>query len=94
MNHRTRRSVASLVLSSLLLASAFAAADPPPNGGPPGRRGPPQAAFDACANQTEGAVCTVQLPDRTLQGTCATFPERGLACRPAGMPPGGGPPPR
>ncbi|MEZ4390689.1 MAG: hypothetical protein R3A48_06295 [Polyangiales bacterium] len=76
-----------------LLATAVAAADPPGPGGPPGgRRGPPQFAFDACANLSEGAACTVQTPRGTLQGSCVTVPQRGLACRPAGMGPGGPPP--
>lgn len=82
------------VLGAALLAAGPVLADPPPGGGPGGRRGPPQAAFDACVGQTQGAACSVQMPDRTVQGTCETFPERGLACRPAGMPPGGGPRPR
>ncbi len=95
MNHDTRRSFSIIALGAALLVPAVAAADPPPNGGPPGGRGhgPPQAAFDACANRTAGAACSVQLPDRTLEGTCATFGDGRLACRPDGMPPHGGPPP-
>ncbi|MDB4929677.1 MAG: hypothetical protein JWM10_2161 [Myxococcaceae bacterium] len=87
-----RLSASLLGFGVLALATSIASADPP-NGPPPGgmRRGPPQAAFDACANLSQGAACTVQVPDRTLQGTCETFPDRGLACRPAGM---GGPPPQ
>ncbi len=92
MNHDTRRSLLVGALGAALLVPALAAADPP-NGGPPGGRGhgPPQAAFEACVNRTEGATCSVRLPDRTLDGTCATFADRGLACRPSGMPPRGGP---
>jgi hypothetical protein len=94
------RPIASVIgFGVLALATSLASADPPPHGGPPGggRRGPPQAAFDACANRSQGAACTVQVPDGTLQGTCETFADRGLACRPAGMggpPPNGGPPPQ
>lgn len=76
-----------------LLATAVAAADPPGQGeSPGGRRGPPQFAFDACANLSEGAACTVQTPRGALQGSCVTFPLRGLVCRPAGM--HHGPPPQ
>lgn len=94
MTHHCRRSVSILALLSALLGSSVAAADPPP-GGPPGGRGhgPPQVAFDACVNRAAGAACTVQLPGRALEGTCTTFGDRGLACRPNGVPPFGGPPP-
>lgn len=90
MNHHTRRSLTVIALGAALLVPALASADPPPNGGR--GHGPPQAAFEACVNHSEGATCSVQLPDRTVEGTCAAFADRGLACRPNGMPPHGGPP--
>ncbi|MBK6535049.1 MAG: hypothetical protein IPN17_37080 [Deltaproteobacteria bacterium] len=92
MKHLTPRRSAMFGLGAVALASSLAAADPPPNGGP--RHGPPQVAFDACANRTAGAACRVLTPFGELHGTCTTVPERGLACRPDGRAPGGGPPPR
>lgn len=81
---------AMFALGAASLASSLAAADPPPDPGL--RRGPPQAAFDACAHLTAGAACRVMTPFGELHGTCAAVRERGLACRPDGRPPGGGPP--
>jgi hypothetical protein len=69
-----------LGLSALALA-ASAHADQPT------RPSPPQEAFDACASAKEGDTCTVKHGDHEMQGTCATFPERGLVCRPSGPPP-------
>jgi len=92
MKHLSPRWSAMIGLGAVALASSLAAADPPPNGGP--RRGPPQVAFDACANLAAGAACRVMTPFGELHGTCATVAERGLACRPDGRPPGGGPPPQ
>jgi hypothetical protein len=53
--------------------------DPPPT--------PPSEAFEACASSRDGDACTVKLPDREIQGTCAPFHDAGLACRPNGPPP-------
>ena len=54
---------------------------------PPSFQAPPKEAFDACATSKEGDSCTVKFRDMVITGTCASFPERGLFCRPAGPPP-------
>jgi len=92
MKHLSPLRAAMFALGAAALASPVAAADPPPT--PGSRRGPPQVAFDACANRAAGAACRVVTPFGELHGTCATVRERGLACRPDGQAPGGAPPPR
>jgi len=69
-----------------------AAADdpPPPPPGHKGHRAPPEEAFTACANLAEEAACTVQLHDRSIEGTCKKAPDERLFCHPTHMPP---PPP-
>ncbi|WP_085441966.1 hypothetical protein [Magnetofaba australis] len=60
-----------------------------------GRRGPPQEAFTACANSSQGASCSVTTPHGTLSGTCQQDRHSGsnsLVCVPNGHrggPPGG-----
>jgi hypothetical protein len=81
----TRRLSSAFVLAGLACAPlAFAQSHDCPS------HRPPKEAFDACADAKEGDACTVKLPDRTLDGTCASFAGGGLACRPNGAPP---PPP-
>jgi hypothetical protein len=98
MNRSTNRAPALRILSSAAVAGALAlvalagtaGADGPP------RHGPPPEAFTACENKASGDACSVQLPDRTVSGTCDAPPgESRLACRPSGPPPGPphGPPP-
>jgi hypothetical protein len=53
----------------------------------PGHRGPPPEALAACEDKSEGDACTVQLGDRTIDGTCEAPTNRKLACVPADMPP-------
>jgi hypothetical protein len=49
---------------------------------------PPQAAIDACANQTQGASCSFSTPNGTMNGTCGTPPNQSqMVCMPAGGPP-------
>ncbi len=57
------------------------------------RGGLPQAAFDACSNLTEGADCTVQNANRTINGSCE-YIQNQLACTPGAeeASPGGGAP--
>jgi hypothetical protein len=45
---------------------------------------PPQEAIDACANQNEGATCTISFHGKSLQGTCVKGPDgqETLACMP------------
>jgi hypothetical protein len=85
MTTRTFGLFASVTLAAMTgfpARQAFAAND---NGGPPG---PPQEAIDACANQKEGATCTVSFQGQSVQGKCVKGPEgqEPLACMP--------PPPR
>lgn len=77
-----------LVLATILVgALPFAIA----NADRPRPRTPPQAAFDACAKSRQGDACTVSFGDRSIDGTCETFPEAtALVCRPSRPP---GPPP-
>lgn len=51
--------------------------------------GPPEEAFAACSDLTEGASCRVSLRGRTLDGTCRTGPGDNaiLACAPPHPPP-------
>jgi hypothetical protein len=81
--------LASLAVTILPFAIAAAEPDAGERRGPP--RKPPQEAFTACANLSEGDTCNVKLRDRTISGTCETFPDQtALACRPDHPP---GPPP-
>ncbi|WP_020414479.1 hypothetical protein ACJJIP_01865 [Microbulbifer sp. VTAC004] len=49
-------------------------------------RKPPQEAFDACNEMSEGDSCTVETPRGTLEGTCRIPPrEEQLVCVPAKM---------
>ncbi len=80
------RSQNALATSSMGSPS-LPAADAPP---PPHK--PPQAAFDACKNASEGAACSVAFHGHTMNGTCKKGPngESELACAPDHPP---GPPP-
>jgi hypothetical protein len=64
------------------------------SGPPPGERGerrePPPFAFEACDEKAEAEACSVQFHDRELTGTCTTFSDERLFCRPNAPPP---PPP-
>ena len=58
--------------------------------GPPPPRGPrplPPEAVAACSGRAESASCSVALPDRTVDGTCAASEEGALVCRPSAPPP-------
>ena len=74
---------------------------PPPghHAGPPGRDDArdddrpraraPQEAVDACAKLAEGAACTVNIPARTIDGTCRHVHDQGSSvCAPKDMPRG------
>lgn len=61
--------------------------------GPGGRMGPPREAFEACAGKAPGETCSFRAPHGTVEGTCGAPPcGGGLACMPAGKPPGRGRP--
>lgn len=68
---------------------AYPTSGPPPGARPPG---PPKVAFEVCANKTEGDACSVELPDRTVRGSCAQGLDEVLFCLPDEPPPP--PPPR
>lgn len=71
---------ASLVAFSLVAIAGSAFADPP---------SPPPEAFTACANAKSGDACTVQLRDRSVDGTCkeSRSDSSKLFCLPKDMPP-------
>ena len=83
--HRTA-AVLLLAFSGLV---AVAAADEPAQ---PRKRRPPPEAIKACEALAPGDACTVELPDRKIDGTCREAPdgEGPLACVPKHAPP---PPP-
>ena len=62
--------------------SSSARAQPLADDGRP--HGPPPEAITACNNKTEGATCSVQFRDRTIEGTCKNGPDGNgpLACAP------------
>jgi hypothetical protein len=66
-----------------------------PNGfpmGPPHRRGPPQAAMQACAQLKAGDTCSFSVDGQTLDGVCRAGPDGGaIACASKALPMG---PPR
>jgi hypothetical protein len=67
----------------------------PPEGAGPGPQGgsPPEEALEACAGSSQGAECTVDTPNDTLNGYCQLPPQSDstqLACVPAGGPSQGG----
>ncbi|HTQ08280.1 MAG TPA: hypothetical protein VMI54_30710 [Polyangiaceae bacterium] len=70
------------------MSSGLAAAEPSQD-----RPKPPQAAFDACRDRSEGDACSVDFGGRTISGTCRKPPEgdADLICMPAGPPPGAPP---
>lgn len=74
---------AALALPGLMAANT----DARPSGE---RRKPPQAAFDACKDKSEGASVEITTPGGTLKATCKSF-EGQLVAVPEGAPTG--PPP-
>lgn len=74
-----RHSMLLLSLSTLVVGAVYAANQPP--------RQPPAEALAACASKAVGTQCSVQLPDRTLQGSCQQVPSGQTACVPQGMMP-------
>jgi hypothetical protein len=88
--HRLVNSLGAAVCCTLL-ASAVSADDnhnPPRGHGP---RKPPQEAYDACADLSQGDDCQVKIHDWTIDGSCERDRDEGkLFCRPDQPP---GPPP-
>ena len=55
-----------------------------PPGANPGRQGqPPQEAIDACVGLAENDACTVNLPNRDVEGSCLNVAQGDLVCVPA-----------
>lgn len=82
------------------VSSVVSAAPPPPgqgsqDGAPPPPHGPPPEAFEACATLDVEEACSVEMPDRVVEGHCVADREQEqLFCLPDDMPPRpeGGPP--
>jgi hypothetical protein len=92
MNRSTNRTLGLRLLGTTVLAGGLgllvlagrASADEPP--AHPHR--PPPAAYTACDGKASGDACTVQFHDKTVSGTCDTFPgDSSLSCKRAA--PGG-----
>lgn len=79
--------------ASALANTASGSAPSQPVDAPPPPHKPPQAAFDACKDASEGAACSVSFHGHTMNGTCKKGPngETDLACVPE-HPPGDHPP--
>jgi hypothetical protein len=84
MTKRTLGILAGMALTAMTGLAAYQARAANDNGEAAGPPRPPQEAIDACANQKEGATCTVSFHGRSLQGTCVKGPEgqEPLACMP------------
>lgn len=87
----------ALAHDSVPPTSTPSASEADARGGPPEGHRPPPFAYEACAKLEKGAVCTVHLRDRELQGHCMPDSDEALFCMPDEMPPpppgGGGPGP-
>ena len=86
--------IRTFTLATLLLAPLAEAKPRDLQGGDGARRGPPQVAFDACANQAEDSACSFTgRRDETVRGSCVAprheQPEQegSLVCVPEGGPP-------
>ena len=76
-------------------AQASTVSNQPPNQTPanglPSNRQVPQEALDACNGLTLGDVCTVELPNRTIDGICTSPPQLDeLVCSPTDRAPQNG----
>lgn len=76
------------VLALMLLASTVNAAraqDEADDKRSTERRGPPEAALEACSSAEQGDPCAFEgRRGETVEGTCETPGEKPLACRPTG----------
>lgn len=79
------RRAALCLLAALIPASVWANTGPRSFGE---RRKPPQEAFDACKDKTEGSSVVITTPQgATIKATCKSFNGQ-LAAVPEGPPPG------
>jgi hypothetical protein len=82
---------AAAVCCTLFASVQVSADQPPPGQDRGGPRKPPQEAYSACVDESEGDECAVKFGDRNITGTCVADREDGkLFCRPSRPP---GPPP-
>ena len=85
--------IRTLCIAVLLLAPLAEAKPRDLQGREGARRGPPQEAFDACANQSEDSACSFTgRREETVQGSCVVprAPAEQadlLVCAPEGGPP-------
>lgn len=79
---KLNKSLINVALMGFICSATFAIqADDKPQRG---HKGPPQEAFDACANNSQGDSCEVITPEQeTLSGTCRIPPRsEQLVCVP------------
>ena len=79
-----------LAAASISLTAAAAQSDDGEERQQGKRRGPPPEAIEACANQSEGEVCSFTGRRGDMTGVCFASPrdDAELACAPEGGPPG------
>lgn len=87
--NKTTRSITLAIIFAAYLSSTVANAEPGQQSG--ARRGPPPQAFDACADQPEGADCRFTGHRGDVTGSCIVPRQEGhaeeLVCAPEGGPP-------
>ena len=74
------------LLLTLFLSSVFSTASAAKGKKGPHRGKPPEAAFTACADQSEESACSFNTPDGdTIEGTCMVprKSEESLVCKPS-----------
>lgn len=77
-----RRLITVLLATTLLTGTAYAQ-DDADNDRKKGRRGPPEAALEACASSVQGDPCSFEgRRDEMVEGTCEARDDKPLACRP------------
>lgn len=81
IKHTSKRLLTGLMLASI---SITVVAAPSEEDNREGRRGPPQAAIDACVDLEQDAACTFEGRRGSLDGVCfAPRDDLPLACRPS-----------
>ena len=78
------RLIIALLATSLITGTAFAQ-DDTDNRRKMDRRGPPEAALQACVSSVQGDPCSFEgRGDEVVEGTCEAPDDKPLACRPEG----------
>jgi hypothetical protein len=84
MENEMRRLITVLLVTTLITVTAYAQ-DDADNERQKGRRGPPEAALEACASSVQGDPCSFEgRRDEMVEGTCEAPDDKPLACRPDG----------